>query len=41
MAGVEVEYIIVKDYSEKYEMDVIDTFRLVKTIASKVYNKEK
>ena len=40
MAGVEVEYIVVKDYCEKYDLDVIDIFSLVKRIARKVYEKE-
>jgi len=38
MSGVEVEYLVVKDYCEKYELDLIDTFSLVKRIARKVYS---
>jgi len=40
MAAVEVEYIIVKDFCEKYELDVIDTFTLVKRIVAEVYRKD-
>ncbi len=37
MAGAEVEYIIVKDFCEKYQLDTIDTFSVVKRVVSKVY----
>jgi len=40
MAGVEVEYAIVKDYCKKYALESIDTFAMVRYIAKKVYAKK-
>jgi hypothetical protein len=37
--GVKVEFEIVKEYCKKYEVDIIDTFQLIKRIANEVYRK--
>jgi len=40
MAGVEVEYIVVKDYCDKYELDSIETFSIVKRVVAEVNRKD-
>ncbi len=40
VAGVEIEYMLVKDYCQKYEFDVVDTFSIVKRIALSVWAKD-
>lgn len=39
MSGVEIEYMIVKDYCEKYELDTIEIYETVKHICAEVYKK--
>lgn len=39
MAGMQADYMIVKDFCEKYELDSIDTYSIVKRIVSEVYAK--
>ena len=36
IAGVGIDYAVVKDYCEKYELDVIDSFSLVKRIRNEM-----
>ena len=38
LSSVEVEYLIVKDYCEKYELDSIETYALMKALVARVYN---
>ncbi|MCX6076431.1 MAG: hypothetical protein NTW78_06020 [Campylobacterales bacterium] len=40
ISSVEVEYVVVKDFCEKYELDTIDTFSVIKRIVSEVYSKK-
>ncbi len=40
IAGVEVEYLVVKDFCEKHELDVIDTYSVTKRVALVVYSKD-
>ena len=39
IAGVEVEYLVVKDFCKEYELDSINTFSLLKKIALAVFKK--
>ena len=34
--GLESDYMVVRDYCKKYELDVIETFSLIKNIVSKL-----
>ncbi|WP_164968944.1 hypothetical protein [Arcobacter sp. CECT 8989] len=34
--GIEIEYLVVKDYCEKFELDSLEIFQLLKSISSRV-----